>query len=329
MSVFQTKAWQSAWWDTWGQQSGFRLIRSWDGEVSGLYQSRYRLKGLLPIKSLQFVGTSLRELRTPRTEYNRFFMESNDQFAISSLERLLGKAPWSEAVFGDLCNGSEELTALVKVAERNNWGFRVAASDMGYAVSTAGSFADYLSSLGANSRLRLYNRRKVLESLGKVREENLWPDNQEVFFAALNNFHQARWKKDCFDENSLAFHKKFLSRVEEEGGIPMLSALSCDDHMVSLLYNVWYRGIVYNIQAGFEEKFHRKVSLGSLHLGYAIENAFNCSSTNRFDLLAGEGRKEDYKARFANQDYQLISIVLVKSPLLRALYWIKDNQGTV
>lgn len=96
-----------------------------------------------------------------------------------------------------------------------------------------------------------------------------------------------------------------------------------DDRVVSVLYNVWYRGVIYNIQAGFVEDFHKKLSLGSLHLGYAIENAFQAKDTHRLDLLAGQGKKEDYKARFSTDQYQFISAMLVKSIPYRALYWMR------
>lgn len=326
MSLFQTKAWQSAWWETWGSRKGFKLVRGWDGQVSGLYESKYWLKGVLPVRSFQFVGTSYREVRTPRTEYNKFCTDNLNELALlRNMECVLLANPWTEAIFNDLRAGSEELSALVTIAAKHKWTIRITAEDNGYAVSTSGSFDDYVASLGANTRLRLYNRRKVLESLGKVREENFWPSGVDGFFETLNRFHVSRWKKKCVTPTSMEFHKKFLSRVEKEGGKPLLSVLYCDDEVVSVLYNVWFRGVVYNIQAGFHENFHRKLSLGSLHLGYAIEQAFHAQETHRFDFLAGQGMKEDYKSRFATDQYQFISIMVVKNALFRALYWIREN----
>jgi hypothetical protein len=323
MSLFQSNAWQSAWWDTWGHQKGFRLLRPWDGEISGLYESRYRLKGLLPVRSIQFVGTSPRELRTPRTEYNRFSTALTGQLLIQSIERDLNGSDWTEAVFSDVRTGSEDLSALVTIAATNDLAFRITAVDDGYAISTSGLFEDYLASLGPNSRLKLYNRRELFESLATTREENLWPTDPDAFFEALNGFHRERWRKDCVPEKSLAFHKTFLSRIEGEGGRPILSALFCGEDIVSLLYNVWYRGVVYNLQAGFEQDFHKKLSLGTLHLGYAIEASFRECDTHRFDLLAGKGKKENYKARIATESYQFLTVMLVKSALFRALYWTR------
>lgn len=324
MSVFQSRAWQSAWWEAWGQTKGFRLVRPWDGEVSGLYESRYRYKGVLPIRSLQFVGTSHRELRTPRTEYNSFFRDGGAGESLASrISELLETHSWTEAVFSDLLKGSEELEALVSLAARHNWGVRINSVDDGYAINTSDGFQSYLDGLGSNTRLRLFNRRKLLESEGDVEHTNLWQSDPELFFEHLNQFHLKRWGKPCFGGTSLAFHLKFLDRVEGEGGIPYLSALSVDGNVVSVLYNVWYRGTVYNIQAGFMQDFHRKLALGSLHLGYAIEDAFNCRETKAFDLLAGCGKNEDYKKRFSTDCYQFLSVMLVKSAPFRALYWMK------
>lgn len=324
MSLFQTNAWQSAWWETWGQQKGFRLIRPWDGEVSGLYESRYLLKGMLPVRSLQFVGTSYRELRTPRTEHNRFASpDLHGQPLLRKMESLLLESDWTEAVFNDLKTGSEELSALVTLAATHNWAFRITASDDGYAVSTSGDFDTFLGNLGTNTRLRLFNRRKVLEDIGTITQENAWPGNPEDFLEHLNRFHRARWKKNCVTPTSWDFHRRFLERIGEEGGKPQLMLLKCDKEVISVLYNVEYKGVVYNIQAGFDENFHKKVSLGSLHLGYAIEQAFRAPDVRQFDLLAGKGKKEDYKSRFANHHYQFISVMLVKSMVFRALYWMR------
>ena len=325
MSLFQTNAWQSAWWETWGEQNGFRLVRPWDGEVSGLYESEYRWKGILPVRSLHFVGTSYRNLRSPRTEYNRLFPEGfiGDNL-LKATESFLKAHPWTEVVLNDLLKKSEEFSALKAVAANEKWALRVRAVDDGYAIATEGCFEDYLASLGKNSRLRLYNRRKLLEAQGPVRLENLLPSCPQEFFRSLNRFHRARWRKDCVTDKSLAFHLKFLSRVEEEGGEPLLSVLTCNGQAVSMLYNVWFDGVVYNIQAGFDEAFHKKLSLGSLHLGYAIEEAFQRLETERFDFLAGEGKNEDYKSRFATENYQFISIMLVRSLVFRFLYGVKE-----
>lgn len=295
MSLFQTKAWQSAWWDTWGRQKSFRLVRPWDGEVSGLYESRYRLKGVLPIRSLQFVGTSSRELRTPRTEYNRFSRNLTGQPLVRALQQQLESHTWTEAVFNDLRAGSEDLSALVTIAATQNWAFRIIAVDDGYAVTTSGPFDEYLASLGANSRLKLYNRRAVLESLGPVREENLWPHNSKAFFDALNAFHRERWRKDCVAGKSLTFHERFLSRVEEEGGRPLLSTLTCGNHIVSVLYNVWYRESSTISRPALSRIFIKSCHLDHCIWGMPSKTRSGCPTRTVSICSRGKARKKTIK----------------------------------
>ena len=324
MSLFQTEAWQTALWGLWGGTSGFDPVVAGSSGVSGLYVDRYRFKHVLPVRCLQFVGTNYRRISTPRTEYNTFGLEHGDAAAsFGAVERLLSSVCWSEAVFKDMLADSKEVAWLRQLSDDHGWGLRVVAEDSAFSINTRGTFEDYLKGLGQNSRLRLYNRRKVLEGLGKISEANFWPDRAGEFFECLNAFHVERWGSPCFNPDSLKFHEMFLRDVADEGGEPRLSVMTCDGSVVSVLYNVIYSGVVYNIQAGFLETFHKKLALGTLHLGYSIENAFHARDIHCFDMLAGSGKNENYKVRIATDRVSLTSIMLVKSPLFKLLYSLK------
>ncbi|MDX1754891.1 MAG: GNAT family N-acetyltransferase [Marinobacter sp.] len=234
------------------------------------------------------------------------------------------EAPWDEAVFRDLRGDREEKQLLEELAKECGWLFRTVARDTAYAVKTVGSFSDYLRALGSSTRLRLYNRRKVLESCGDIRVTNAWPDQVDDFFERLNRFHSKRWGQPCFNEASVRFHKAFLERVGKEGGVPKLSELTCDGEVISQLYNVEYLGCLYNIQSGFVEGFHKKIALGTLHIGYSLEEAFESRDVNVFDMLAGQGKNENYKARMATCSQTLESVMLVQSPVLKFLYGLKE-----
>ncbi|MBJ7301562.1 GNAT family N-acetyltransferase [Marinobacter salarius] len=326
MSIFQTDAWQTAWWREWGQTRGFQLLEQGGSGVSGVYIDKYLLKGLIPLRCLQFVGTNYRRISTPRTEYNSFVCskETFDQGA-GRLERLLSSCGWSEAVFRDVIKQSPEALHLQNLAHKAGWSYRVVDSDVAYSIETTGSFDNYLSALGPNTRLRLFNRRKVLETCGELSFANAWPGSPDDFFNALNAFHVERWGQPCFSARSLRFHKDFLTHVVEEGGVPDLSIMRCDGTAVSVLYNVHYRGRCYNLQSGYQEDFHPKLALGTLHLGYSIEEAFENAGIADFDLLAGSGKNEDYKARLATHAEPLISFMLVRSRIFRYLYRIKSG----
>lgn len=331
MSLFQTDAWQSAWWDTWGQGSDLVRVAGWSGGHSGLYLSRYRLKGLLPINSLEFVGCSYRFIRSVRTEYNTLPLPSTTSYLRpAALARLLGNASWSEAVFNDVPADSDDLRLLEALARERGWRVREIARDTAWQVDTRGLFESYLAALGRNTRLRLFNRRKVLEEQGTVTEVDAWqkgPEGRSGFFRLLNDFHRQRWGKPVFGARALGFHRLFLERVVSEGGEPQLSILLCDGAPISVLYNVRYQGRTYNIQSGFDEAFHPKLSLGILHLGYAIETAFSDPGVQLFDMLAGNGKNCNYKKHLANHQCELVSLMVVKSPLLKSLYALKDRRG--
>jgi GNAT acetyltransferase-like protein len=325
MSVFQSYAWQKAWWNTWGDTDGFEPLSNGTLPAAGLYIDRYLFKRILPVRCLQFVGTNYRRISTPRTEYNCLTSVKGSAGCEDTIGfRSILSSSWSEAVFGDMPALSDSVDQLRRLAESRCWLWRIVAEDTAYSINTAKKWQDYVDSLGRNTRLRLFNRRNILEQLGKIDLSNAWPRETDQFFELLNRFHVKRWGTPCFNNQSLAFHRAFLSLVVHEGGEPELSVLSCGGHPISVLYNVVFEGCVYNIQAGFEADFHKKLAVGTLHLGYSIEEAFKRQGVIKFDLLAGEGKHENYKARLATDSEQLVSVMLVRSRLFRMLYRLKD-----
>lgn len=236
----------------------------------------------------------------------------------------LEQAKWTEAVFSDMKSDTGELPAIACWAQNNGWLVRSIRKDTSYGVDVSSGYENYLGGLGKSTRLKLFNRRKVFESLGSVIEENFWPERTTEFFELLNQFHRVRWGTPCFSERSISFHRDFLNCAASEGIKPYLMVLHIGLRPVSVLYNVLYDGCVYNIQSGYEQAFHKKVALGTLHLGYAIEAAFKDPEVSYFDLLAGEGKNTDYKAHLATDRVSLISIMVVRSRVFRLLYRAKD-----
>ena len=64
--------------------------------------------------------------------------------------------------------------------------------------------------------------------------------------------------------------------------------------MVSVLYDVRKGARQYNIKMGFDPNFSSQVSLGLIHLGYAMERAAERGVAS-YDFLAGPGRTSDFK----------------------------------
>ncbi|MBS3805814.1 MAG: GNAT family N-acetyltransferase, partial [Oleiphilaceae bacterium] len=311
-------AWQEAWWRQWGTTQGFELIKHGGEGSSGLYVDHYRYKHILSVKCLQFVGTNYRRISTPRTEYNTLAGASG-----SDPLGVLRACDWTEAVFRDVLENSELTDQLRALAYTSGWHWRVVARDRAYSIDTSSVFEQYLQELGKNTRARLFNRRKILADCGEVGFVQAWPDQFDWFFGLLNDFHVNRWGQRCFNDKSLAFHREFLTRVLNEGGKPDLSVMTIDGEAVSVLYNVSVGGITYNLQSGYIADFHPKLALGTLHLGYSIERAFECPDITLFDLLAGSGKNENYKSRLATNHEDLISFMLVRDRLFQWLYRLK------
>lgn len=320
MGLFQTDAWQISWWNEWGRRPDVELCFHGLGGSSGAYVHSYPIAKVFSIRCLQYVGTSYRKLSTPRTEYNTLGSVADLLPALKKMESF----DWTEAVFSDMKSESGELQEMERWARKNGWYLRAIRWDTAYGIDAAGSFDQYLGMLGRNTRLKLYNRRKIFESVGDIVEENFWPNRAGDFFDLLNDFHRVRWGRPCFSDRSIAFHLDFLSHAEACGIQPLLMVLYNDQRPLSVLYNALHQGTIYNIQAGYAENFHKKIALGTLHLGYSIESAFNDPSVRYFDLLAGEGKNTNYKSHLATDQTPLTTFMIVRSPMFRLLYRIKD-----
>ncbi|TDT39483.1 CelD/BcsL family acetyltransferase involved in cellulose biosynthesis [Halospina denitrificans] len=314
-SPFSTRAWRENWWKEWGSDiEGQRVVGERSCE-SIFYLHRYQWR-YLPIKSLQFIGTGDRCLSTPRAEYLALPSDAN----VGLLDSLF-EVEWTEAVFRDLVAGQESYELLLFWARTREMYLRTIHTDSAYQISLKGDFSGYLSRLGPNTRLKLYNRRKRLTSMGSVREE-LW--SVAPFLELLNQFHSKRWGTPCFNSRSLRFQRRFLADIVQEGGRPELRVLMVNGEPVSGLYNLVLGGCVYNIQSGFLENYGKDIALGTLHLGYALEDAFACQGPAWFDLLAGQGKNTDYKRHLATHETPLVSLMIVRHPFYRFMYRMLD-----
>lgn len=319
LTLFQTKAWYSAWHETWVSTINSSSKLSID-ETNKVYFAKHRVKKFLPITTMVPFGQGGPGLRSIRSEYFQPPMHSDDW--LSTLIQLNR----SEALLADIPVNSPHLTALKSSATQNGQSVYERDRATAYSVDTqTDTFQSYTSALGSNTRLKLVNRRKRLAAEGTVEIEDIWP-NINGFIELLNSFHQERWGKPCYQGSNLEFIKKLLTRLPEEGHVVNLSVLKLDTKPVSLLLDITIGERTYNLQGGFLESLVKGVSLGTLHFGYAIEAAFLNPTINTYDFMAGEGKNSNYKEKIANQSCELVSVVVVKNPILKFLYSLKKRE---
>lgn len=324
--LFMSWPWLYSWWETWGDRLGLELA------LFGVYQDGDRLVGIAPfylhefrspiglrLRRLHLMGNAWRIQGTVRTEYSGLIAEKGLEASVTHM--ILTEASrlrWHEMVVSD--QSVPELLRWQEVFD--GAGIKVRSVprvvDSGVRVPVEGDFDQWLAGLGRNTRLKAYNRRRYLAEQGDLRLREIATSEAEAFLEQLNDFHRRRWGKPCFDEQAVAFHLKLISRLRE--GQLALTALEFNGETVSVLYDIRAGQCRYNLQAGYLEDLDRKVALGTLHLGYAIEESFRDPDILYYDLLAGYGKKSFYKTRFKGETVHFLTMQFARHPLMRSIY---------
>lgn len=325
--MFLSWAWQYSWWETWSRDLQLQLVllAAYEGDeligLAPLYRDTIHLTRWLKIRRLQFIGNAWRRADTVRTEYLEFIVRRDrlDSVLQAFSGYLAAHVAWDELIICDIPRETGSYCAIRRCFEAGKLYVFDRSADRGVRIPIVKNFEFYLSSLGKNTRLKLYNRRAYFESLGEVSIENATQDRVAEYFDDLNRLHSIRWGKECFAGKSLDFHKLFLKRLEQSQALKF-SRIKLNGDVVSTLYNVRVGNIEYNLQAGFLENVDKKVSMGTLHLGYAIENAYKEMQQGSFDLLAGNGKNTFYKQSLSQNMVDFSTLQIVKSRWLRWIY---------
>ena len=320
--IFSTFEWINAWQRAWGDSEKIIPVVPFinpETPRQSLYSYQQKKYSLFSFTTLFPAGISTVNSRSLRSEYFTLSGLAADQFINAAKGNV-----WDQFFIPDVLASSDEYFQLTSAAKNAGLMVNIRDTSNSYAVRLIGSsFDNYLKNIGSNTRLKLYNKRKRLYQLGSISSVNLWPQVDE-FMIILNRFHVERWGKPCFEGRNLQQITHFLQGISLAGGAPDLSVIYCDGKPVSVVLDLYYRQRIYNIQSGYIEKFKDGISLGTLHLGMQIEKAFS-SDAYFYDFMAGTGKNSNYKKSLATDVGNFVSLMLVRSPLLKCLYRIKDT----
>jgi CelD/BcsL family acetyltransferase involved in cellulose biosynthesis len=136
--------------------------------------------------------------------------------------------------------------------------------------------------------------------------------------AELNRLFRMRWKHEIFSKPQLHFQTMLVNQLPDSAKLK-LTALQLNGECVSVLYDIRYGDTEFNFLSGYAESLHPRLSLGMLHIGYAIEQAY-ADGIKHFDLLLGKGRQSRYKGYFRGVDVSAETLQLIRNPLLGATY---------
>lgn len=326
--LFMSWPWLYSWWETWSQVLGLDLL------LLGAFDESDTLVGLGPfftryletpiglrVKRLHMLGNAWRIEPTVRSEYSSLVTRRKEASAIrSAMFACLAEQPWDELVVCDITTSELSRWKQSVSGTLGDIQYVPRATDEGVRVDTSGSFDDWQSGLGKNTRLKAFNRRRYLRGLGKVHLETAQGDADfTVFFSALNDFHLQRWGKPAFDSGALSFHRRFLSRLNSDMQA-RCTTLYLNDQCISVLYDIEAGQGRYNLQSGYREDLDAKLSLGTLHFGYAIASSFSSPFCLYYDLLAGSGKSTHYKSHFHGGHIQFHTVQLVRQSMMQMIY---------
>lgn len=326
--LFMSWPWLYSWWEIWSSAYNLELalvaVYTEQGELLGiapLYFHNLDVVFGLTLRRLQFIGNAWRIGPSVRTEYVGIIAKAGRETEVyRAVSSYLATQDWDELIIADSAEGQhlefgEHLRRELDTSEFER------SQATGICLSTEGSFKGWLNSLGRNFRLKVFNRRAFFESelSGSSKFVASEIKAYEQFFQGLNRLHEIRWGRPCFDKKAVEFHLKLLSRLSGQQE-PLMSTLTVNKEHVSFLYDIRAGSKVYNLQAGYCEGFHKKISMGTLHLGYSIEAAFSDSKVEKYDLLAGSGKNTFYKSHFKGDRVNFKTLTFVRAPYLKWVY---------
>ena len=330
-ALFLSWDWLTLWWHCFAPSLGavpeilaFYRAAELVG-VAPLYRRRVLRSRVLPATSIQVIGVSWRDPGPTTSEYLDILALDTEADSVrrACARLLLSERAWTEWVIGFSAAGREWGEAFARPEQAPRQYVRHLDREVSYQADLSRGFGGYLRGLGQSTRRSLWNLRRRLALQGAVSFELLSPAEIESGFDELNRLHCLRWQQPAFAGPALEFHRRLASRLASRGEL-VLSRLRVGGRVVSMLYDICKGTRQYNISMGFDPCFSRKLSLGLLHLGYAMEAAAE-RQVRTYDFLAGSGQHSDYKHHLSQARRSLSCVQVLRGPVLPPLYRWHDR----
>jgi CelD/BcsL family acetyltransferase involved in cellulose biosynthesis len=330
-ALFLSWEWLTHWWQCYGVTLGRapEILAFYHGNnlvgLAPLYRRLVVRRGLLLARSVQVIGLSWRDPEPLISEYLDVIAspENLDAVRRACVRVLLDEPVWTEFVIGFTAAGEQWRDAFARLAPSRGHYVRELDRSVSYQADLAQGFGAYLRDLGQSTRRSLWNLRRRLTDYGEVTFEFVSPEEIDSGFSDLNRLHQLRWKRPAFIGNRLVFHGTLAGRLTSRGELSF-SRLRVGGDVVSVLYDIRKGARQYNIKMGFDPAFSSRVSLGLIHLGYAMEAAADHGVTV-YDFLAGPGQTSDYKRHLSQARRALSCVQMLRGRVLPALYRWRDR----
>ena len=326
--MFLSLDWQRLWWqhaDPRKDETLVVLLAYHAGELVGAAPfilgpatRRWDVFG----RSAQLVGHLLNQDRGMFSEYQ-------DVIARADMAKAVRRAFLRELLAN---HGCTEISLFLSMAadqwreasqEEAHSHFREPSRHLSYQADLSDGFTTYLAKLSGSTRRSVFNLRKRLAQHGEVAYLEMPPDQHLTALDELQALHAIRWGKAPFAGRTLAFHRD-LMRCWEKTGQVVMSKLLVGDRCVSAQYDIRIGQQQFNLQQGFDPNFDPQLSLGRLHLGYAMEAAA-ATGVHRYDFLYGNGKTTNYKEQLATGTQPVASVHIIRGWCRRSTYQQLDQ----
>ena len=330
-ALFLSWDWLTLWWQCFAPAlAAVPEIRAFyrGAELVGvapLYRRRVVRSRILPATSVQLIGMSWRDPRPTLSEYLDIIAldAEADTVRRACATALLDERSWTEWVIGFSAASRQWCEAFTRPGHTTGYYVRQLDRQVSYQADLAHGFGSYLRSLGQSTRRSVWNLRRRLALQGAVSFELLSTTEIDSGLEELNRLHCLRWQQPAFGVSGLEFHSRLARRLIDRGELA-LSRLRVAGRVVSMLYDIRKGARQYNISMGFDPSFNGKLSLGLLHLGYAMEAAAE-QQVRTYDFLAGSGLRSDYKCHLSQARRSLSGVQVLRGYVLPSLYRWHDR----
>ena len=306
--LFLTWEWLSHWWRhlSAGRRLSLTLVRA-GGElvaIAPLAVRRRRVAGILPVRSLEFLGTG-----SVGSDYLDVIVRRGHERAVRAALAARFTAERTMLDLGQLHRGASVAEDLASDLAGGGWAPAETPGQVCPFIDLRGqSWEAYLGGLGKEHRYNVQRRlRNAARAFALRFEPARTEDERRTALALLLRLHDLRFgaRSDAFHTPALrAFHAD-LSRTALARGWLRLFVLSLDGQPAAALYGFCYRRRFSFYQSGFDPAY-AKWSVGLLAMGLAIKAAIE-EGAEEYDLLHGD---EGYKFHWASQSRALTRVEL-------------------
>ena len=319
--LFNSVSWVSLWWRTHGRslRGALHIYVVRDGNelvaVLPTYRRTVRVYSLLAVTRIEVVGSTFRDGGGVFSEYlDAAIRPGFEVEAATALAELIrGRRDWGEFVCANVRKDAWLLTHLAPRLGGSDTYVRAFEATNAWGIALEPGAAHWRAQLPSAVRRKVFGlRKRLIDPQLRVLGASDLPE----VFALLDRFHEARWGRPHFVGEVASFYRQL---IEAQPSMARPSLLLHDGWPVSALFDLVLGERQYNVQSGFAADAIPGVSLGYLHLGYAIEAAADLGITH-YDLLGGGGKQRDYKRDLASPTSVMVTMQVIRSAALAGMY---------